>query len=87
VAIQLEIEQLREEGGIGRLVEPLDDDPAGAAIGALPSGDTFVGDPLFCNAAAGNFDLSGLSPALRAPCGPIGARGQGCSSFKLQPSR
>ena len=62
-------------------------DPAGAAVGALPTGDTFVGDPLFCDAAAGKFELSGLSPALRAPCGPIGARGQGCSAFKLQPSR
>jgi hypothetical protein len=62
-------------------------DPAGGAIGSLPSRDTFVGDPLFCNASEGNFDLSGLSPALRAPCGPIGARKQGCSSFKVQPSR
>jgi len=62
-------------------------DPAGAAIGALPSRDTFVGDPLFCDASAGDFQLSGLSPALRAPCGPIGARNQGCSTFKLQPSR
>jgi hypothetical protein len=62
-------------------------DPSGAAIGSLPSPDTFVGDPLFCDAAAGNFDLSGLSPALRASCGPIGARNQGCTSFPLQPSR
>ncbi|HSQ59460.1 MAG TPA: right-handed parallel beta-helix repeat-containing protein [Acidobacteriota bacterium] len=62
-------------------------DPSGIALGALPSTDTFVGDPLFCGAAEGNFDLRDLSPALRAPCGPIGARKQGCSTFQLQPSR
>lgn len=62
-------------------------DPSGGAIGSLPSADTFVGDPLFCGAADGNFDLRDLSPALRAPCGPIGARKQGCSTFQLQPSR
>ncbi len=62
-------------------------DPAGGAIGSLPSSDTFVGDPLFCDPEKGNFDLGGLSPALRAPCGPIGARRQGCSSFQVQPSR
>jgi hypothetical protein len=62
-------------------------DPAGGALGALPTADTFVGDPLFCGVAEGNFDLRDLSPALRAPCGPIGARPQGCSTFQLQPSR
>jgi hypothetical protein len=62
-------------------------DPPGGALGSLPSADTFVGDPLFCDEANGDFQLRDLSPALRAPCGPIGARKLGCSTFKVQPSR
>ncbi|HEY6572132.1 MAG TPA: right-handed parallel beta-helix repeat-containing protein [Candidatus Eisenbacteria bacterium] len=62
-------------------------DPSGTALGSLPSPDTLVGDPLFCDAAKGNFDLRDLSPALRAACGPVGARPRGCSTFQLQPSR
>ncbi|HTM00784.1 MAG TPA: right-handed parallel beta-helix repeat-containing protein [Candidatus Omnitrophota bacterium] len=63
-------------------------DPSGGAIGALPSVNTWVGDPLFCDAEHGNFALRDLSPALRAPCGPIGAfiGKAGCSSFRLQPA-
>jgi len=63
-------------------------DPSGGAIGALPSVNTWVGDPLFCDAEHGNFALRDLSPALRAPCGPIGAfiGKAGCSTFRLQPA-
>lgn len=62
-------------------------DPSGVALGSLPSKDTLVGDPLFCDPSKGNFDLRDLSPALRASCGPVGARPRGCSTFQLQPSR
>jgi predicted outer membrane repeat protein len=63
-------------------------DPSGGAIGALPSVNTWVGDPLFCDAEHGKFLLRDLSPALRAPCGPIGAfvEKAGCASFRLQPA-
>ena len=63
-------------------------DPSGGAIGALPSVNTWVGDPLFCDADRGNFKVRDLSPALRAPCGPIGAFTEkaGCTSFRLQPA-
>ncbi|HEU4725575.1 MAG TPA: right-handed parallel beta-helix repeat-containing protein, partial [Candidatus Eisenbacteria bacterium] len=62
-------------------------DPSGVALGRLPSKDTLVGDPLFCDPAHGNFDLRTLSPALRSTCGQVGARPRGCDTFKLQPSR
>lgn len=63
-------------------------DPSGGAVGALPSVNTWVGDPLFCDAEHGNFAVRDLSPALRAPCGPIGAfvEKAGCTSFRLQPA-
>jgi parallel beta-helix repeat protein len=63
-------------------------DPSGGAVGALPSANTWVGDPLFCDAGRGDFKLRDLSPALRAPCGPIGALSEkpGCSTFRLQPA-
>lgn len=63
-------------------------DPSGGAVGALPSANTWVGDPLFCDAEHGDFKLRDLSPALRAPCGPIGALSEkaGCSTFRLQPA-
>jgi hypothetical protein len=63
-------------------------DRSGGSIGALPSANTWVGDPLFCDAEHGNFKLRDLSPALRAPCGPIGALSEkaGCASFRLQPA-
>lgn len=63
-------------------------DPSGGAVGALPSVNTWVGDPLFCDAEHGNFSVRDLSPALRAPCGRIGAFNEkaGCASFRLQPA-
>lgn len=62
-------------------------DPSGAAIGSLPSKDTLVGDPRFCDPANGNFDIRDLSPAARAACGPVGARPVGCHTFQMAPSR
>ena len=62
-------------------------DPSGEAIGALPSSDTLVGDPLFCDAPNGNFFLRDFSPAALASCGLIGAFPKRCSSFKLAPGK
>jgi len=62
-------------------------DPTGVALGSLPSVDTLVGDPLFCDPDHQNFKLRDLSPAALAACGPIGAMPKGCASFKLLPSK
>lgn len=62
-------------------------DPTGVALGRLPSSDTLVGDPMFCDPAKGKFELRDLSPALRSTCGQVGARPRGCDTFRLQPSR
>jgi hypothetical protein len=62
-------------------------DPSGAAIGALPSPTTFVGDPRFCDPAKGDFRVRDLSPANLAPCGPIGATKKPCQSFSPLPAR
>jgi hypothetical protein len=62
-------------------------DPTGAALGSLPSIDTLVGDPLFCDPDHQNFKLRDLSPAALAECGPIGAAPKGCASFKLVPAK
>jgi len=62
-------------------------DPSGGAIGELPSSDTLVGDPLFCDAPNGDFFLRDLSPAALASCGLVGALPKRCSSFKLAPGK
>jgi len=64
-------------------------DPTGGAIGKLPSVDTLVGDPMFCDPEKGDFKMRDLSPALRAFCGPIGALASapGCHTFQVQPAR
>jgi predicted outer membrane repeat protein len=62
-------------------------DPTGSALGSLPSVDTLVGDPLFCDPDHQNFKLRDLSPAALAACGPIGALPKGCASFMLVPSK
>lgn len=62
-------------------------DPSGGAIGSLPSSDTLVGDPLFCDAPNGDFFLKDLSPAVLAACGPVGALPKRCTSFKLAPGK
>jgi hypothetical protein len=62
-------------------------DPMGGAIGSLPSKDTLVGDPRFCDPDKDVFELRDLSPALLAKCGPVGARPRGCATFQLQPAK
>ena len=62
-------------------------DPSGAALTSIPSVDTLVGDPLFCDPDHQNFKLRDLSPAALAACGPIGALPKGCASFKLVPAK
>ena len=62
-------------------------DPSGAAIASLPSVDTLVGDPRFCDPENGDYYLSDLSPAILASCGPIGALPKKCASFKMVPAR
>jgi len=64
-------------------------DPSGGALGSLPSANTLVGDPRFCDPDKGDFYLKDLSPALLAACGQVGALGKGkdCSVFRLQPAR
>jgi len=62
-------------------------DPSGEAVGALPSADTLVGDPLFCDPVSRNFYLRDLSPAALASCGVVGAFPKRCSSFKMAPGK
>jgi predicted outer membrane repeat protein len=62
-------------------------DPSGAALGSLPSVDTLVGDPLFCDPEHGDFTVRDLSPAILARCGPIGAEPKKCTSFRMVPKQ
>lgn len=62
-------------------------DPTGGATGSLPSIDTLVGDPLFCDPEEGDFYLRDISPAILATCGPVGPLPKKCTSFKLVPSK
>ena len=62
-------------------------DPSGKAFESLPSADTLVGDPLFCDPENGDFGLRDLSPGARATCGTIGAVPKKCSSFTVVPSK
>jgi len=64
-------------------------DPTAGALGSLPSANTLVGDPRFCDPDKGDFYLKDLSPALVAACGQVGALGKSktCSVFRLQPAR
>lgn len=52
----------------------------------LPAANTILASPSFCDAENENFRVRDLSPALVAPCGPIGALGKGCTSFRVLPS-
>jgi hypothetical protein len=61
--------------------------PSGHGLTSLPSAETLVGDPLFCDPEHGDFYLRDLSPAILAPCGPIGALPKRCASFKMVPSK
>lgn len=65
------------------LLHTLGDRPAGV----VPSGNTAVGDPLFCDPEKGDFHVRDWSPALSAPCGMIGALSKGCTTFRMIPSR
>jgi hypothetical protein len=59
------------------------------------SGENWFTDPLFCDPApcgsewpkiVGDLTVHASSPALLAPCGPIGAFGEGCSTLSIEPS-
>jgi hypothetical protein len=60
-------------------------DPTGVGLSSLPSTETLVGDPLFCDPEHEDFYLRDLSPAWLSTCGPIGALGKRCTSFKMVP--
>jgi predicted outer membrane repeat protein len=62
-------------------------DPTGQGLASLPSANTLVGDPLFCDPEHDDFYLRDLSPAVLAPCGPIGPLPKRCTSFKMVPGR
>ena len=59
----------------------------GRPVGPLPSANSLVGDPHFCDPENGDFKVRDLSPALTSPCGKIGSQDKGCATFKLIPSR
>jgi hypothetical protein len=59
------------------------------------SGENWFTDPLFCDPVScltgpptilGDYRVDASSPALLAPCGPIGAFGEGCGSTSLEPT-
>jgi hypothetical protein len=57
-------------------------------------GENYFADPMFCDPAPcaaaptleGDYSVGALSPALLAPCGPIGAIGQGCAPVSIESS-
>ncbi len=55
--------------------------------GPPPSGNTIVGNPMFCDPEKGDFHVRDLSPALLTSCGRLGALGKGCTSFRILPSQ
>jgi hypothetical protein len=60
----------------------------GAMNGRSPSSNDFEIDPLFCNAANGDFELFASSPLVdRAGCGLVGALGVGCDVTATTVSR
>jgi hypothetical protein len=76
------------DGGAGIAVEcndAWDNEQNWAGFDPAPGGN-FSLDPLFCDAAAGNYEVAGNSPLLAAnnPCGvQIGAFGQGCGPISI----
>ncbi len=59
------------------------------------SGDNWFTDPLFCDPVPcdtgpptilGDYQMDAASPALLAPCGPIGVFGEGCTTVSIEPS-
>jgi hypothetical protein len=59
-----------------------DGDWTGCIAGQLGVSGNISVDPMFCDAANGDFHLSSLSPCLYAECGVMGALGQGCFDAK-----
>ena len=59
-----------------------DGDWIGCIAGQLGVNGNISVDPMFCDAAGGDFHLSSLSPCLYAECGVMGALGQGCFDAK-----
>lgn len=46
--------------------------------------DNFSANPLFCDAASGDFSLRADSPCAAVPCGPVGALPVGCGAISVR---